>query len=77
MTTITYEAGLGGAPDAAEPSHKSWLQRLVSALEESRLRRAEQELRQYRHALPQELEWSLCKLGPKSRNELPFLRQFE
>ena len=79
MSTITYGAEFGARADlGAVPvrtARKSWLRRLLTALQEAQMRRVEQELRRCRHLLPEELDWAAFKLGPKSEDQLPFLRR--
>jgi hypothetical protein len=49
----------------------------VTALQEARMRKVEQELRRYRQLLPDGPEWAACKLTPRSEDQLPFLRRFD
>jgi len=72
MTTLTYSADVVGY--AAKPARNSWFKRVVAALAESRMRKAEGEILRYRHLLPNELEWAAYKLGPRSECQLPFIR---
>ncbi|HYS48104.1 MAG TPA: hypothetical protein VEM36_04920 [Xanthobacteraceae bacterium] len=72
MAVITYGAA---APAAKAPAHgESLFMRFVNALAESRMRRAHREIARYRHLLPQELEAAAGKLGPRTEDELPFIR---
>jgi hypothetical protein len=72
MTTITYGAELAGCE--VKPVRSNWFKRILAAIYESRMRKAEEEIRRYRHLLPQELEWAATKLGPRSEDQLPFIR---
>jgi hypothetical protein len=72
MTAITYGTAIGTCE--SKPARKSLWKRFVTALIESRMRKAEEEIRRYRHLLPQELEWAAHKLGPRSEDQLPFIR---
>jgi hypothetical protein len=81
MSTVTCDTGLGIGAEigtgAIEPARSGWLRRFLAALAESRMRTAEREIRRHCHLLPDELEWAAYKLGPKSEDQLPFLRCFD
>jgi hypothetical protein len=72
MTTITYGTEIGASE--SRPARKSLWKCFVAAVIEERMRKAEEEIRRYRHLLPQELEWAAHKLGPRSEDQLPFIR---
>ena len=81
MSTVTYDTDLDIGAEIGtgeiKPARSGWLRRFFAALAESRMRMAEREIRQHRHLLPDELEWDAYKLGPKSEDQLPFLRRFD
>jgi hypothetical protein len=81
MSTVTYDTDLGIGAEigtgAIKPARSGWLRRFFAALAKSRMRMAEREIRRYRHLLPDELKWAAYKLGPKSEDQLPFLRRFD
>ncbi len=81
MSIVTFDTELGIGAEigtgATKPARSGWLGRFFAALAESRMRAAEREIRRHRHLLPDELEWSAYKLGPKSEDQLPFLRRFD
>jgi hypothetical protein len=72
MATITYGTAIGTSE--SEPARMSLWKRFMAALIEARMRKAEEEIRRYRHLLPQELEWAAHKLGPRTEDQLPFIR---
>lgn len=85
MVAVTYgHAGVARldrtTPARARPiatparQRKSWFMRLVSALQESQMRRAEREIALHRHLLPHDLERFGDKLSPRSEDTLPFGR---
>jgi hypothetical protein len=71
MATVTYGSAL---PATASPARKSLWTRFVDAMIESRLRKAEKEIRRYRHLLPDAFERAAHDLGPGSEGQLPFVR---
>ncbi len=81
MSTVTYDTALGIGAEigtgAIKPARSGWLRRFLAALADSRMRAAEREIHRHRHLLPDELEWAAYKLGPKSEDQLPFLRRFD
>ena len=81
MSTVTFDTDLGIGTEigtgAIKPARSGWLGRFFAALAESRMYMAEREIRRHPHLLPDELEWAACKLGPRSEDQLPFLRRFD
>lgn len=76
MSTITtYSTGYGvGARSTAPAKRPSLMQRFLDRLIESRMRRAEEYLREQRHLLPRELEQAGWRLTERSEDSLPFVR---
>ena len=74
MATITYGTAIPVAAAPAQPARKSLWTRFIDALIEARMRKAEEEIRRYRHLLPDEFERAAYRLSARSEDQLPFVR---
>ena len=74
MAAITYGSAIPAAAPLAKSTRKSLWTRFVNAVIESRMRKAEEEIRRYRHLMPDDFERAAYKLGPRSEDQLPFVR---
>jgi hypothetical protein len=74
MATITYGTAIPATAAPAKPARKNLWTRFVDALIESRMRKAEEEIRRYHHLMPDEFERAAYRLGPRSEDQLPFVR---
>ena len=59
---------------ARRRQRRSWLSRVLTALEEARMRQARQVLARYQHLLPEELERAGDRLDARSEDQLSFRR---
>ena len=75
MSFITYEVAPAAAPASAPVAKRPGLfARLYASMIVAQARRAERELKNYRHLLPDELEQAGGKIGERNDNSLPFVR---
>jgi hypothetical protein len=74
MATIAYGTAVPAAADPAGSASKSLLTRFIDALTESRMRKAEAEIRRHAHLLPAAFERAAYRLGPRNEDQLPFVR---
>ena len=75
MVAVTYgTARVAPVAEAAAKPSKGFFARLLGALEESQVRRAERDLARYYHLLPLDHELRAGALVPRQENELPFGR---
>ena len=75
MVAVTYHRGLDKPATAPARQRKSIFARILNALLESQLRRAEREIALHRHLLPHDLEQFGDTLSPRSEDALPFGRR--
>jgi hypothetical protein len=74
MSTITLRTGVAEEAAPARPK-RGFFRRVLDAIVESRMRKAEAELRKYVHLLPEETaEKALSRVSLKNDRELPFVR---
>ena len=75
MVAVTYRHGLDKPAAAPARKRKGIFVRILNALQESQLRRAEREISLHRHLLPHDLERFGDTLSPRSEDTLPFGRR--
>ena len=72
--TLRMPGALAEAPKTVVPRRRHWFSRFMDAVIESRMRRAEQEIRLYRHLMPDEFERVAEGLTSRNEDQLPFIR---
>lgn len=74
MAAITYGAHAPVHSATAPAAKRGWLTRALDALIQAQMRRAEREIRMYRHLLPEDLELAGTRISYKNEDLLPFVR---
>ena len=70
----TFSAGCAVPGSTAVPARRSLLKRAFDRLIESRMRKAEEVLRQQGHLIPRDLERAGWRITERSEDSLPFIR---
>ena len=71
MADITFGLDTTVAP---RPRRQNFLVHFFHAVQAARMRQAEREIERYRHLLPNELERAAADVGPRTEDNLPFIR---
>jgi hypothetical protein len=66
---------LDRSPQVARYVRRSWLTRVIAAVEDSRMRSARARLAHHRHLLPRELERAGDRVDARNEDHLPFIRR--